>query len=159
MLFYIEYTLTNSYQYSELIKDKLYIEIKSLPCPNTTIQGCTNKYTNGVSQWGIPYFKVIRKNIEKKGKLFSLRKLKKTLFSSLHEQKVRKWRVIQFQNMSFLDLQGSDKISAAFRGSTERVAALPNCLMVKNKCFRLFVCMLPLINIYDKNCIKSYSSG
>ena len=94
MLFYIEYILANSYLYSELIKDKLYIEIKSLPCPNTTIQGCTNKYTNGVSQWGIPYFKVIRKKIEKKGKLFSLRRLKKTLFSSLHEKKVRKWRVI-----------------------------------------------------------------
>ena len=94
MLFYIEYILTNSYLYSELIKDKLYIEIKSLPCPNTTIQECTNKCTNGVSQWGIPYFKVIRKKIEKKGKLFSLRRLKKTLFSSLHEQKVQKWRVI-----------------------------------------------------------------
>ena len=56
--------------------------------------------------------------------------------------------------MSFLVLQGNDKMSAAFPGFPERVAALLNCLIVKNKCFRLFVYMFPSIKIYDKNCIK-----
>ena len=35
-----------------------HIERKSLTCPNTTIYGYTNRYTNGVPHWGTPCFKV-----------------------------------------------------------------------------------------------------
>ena len=56
--------------------------------------------------------------------------------------------------MSFLVLHGNDKISAAFPGFTERLEALLNSLIVKNKCFRLVLFLLPSINIYNKNCIK-----
>ena len=56
--------------------------------------------------------------------------------------------------MSFLVLQGNDKISAAFPGFPERVEALLNSLIVKNKCFRLFVFLLTSINVYNKKCIK-----
>ena len=38
-----------------------HIERKSLTCPNTTIYGYTNRYTNGVPHWGTPCFKVTRK--------------------------------------------------------------------------------------------------
>ena len=36
----------------------LYIKRKSSPCPKTVIQWYTNRYTNGVPQWGTPCFKV-----------------------------------------------------------------------------------------------------
>ena len=47
-LSYIIYTLTNAYWNSELMKRMLHTEREFLLCPNTTIKGCNNRYTNGV---------------------------------------------------------------------------------------------------------------